>query len=143
MRGLLPVERDSDGLGASYVRRTRESVRENQRELIRRRANGDLFDRMSEKLKEWAANRGSQFTRAFLFELAGEMIADRNKPALDRLARRKKGPLICWFCEHCSELLALPAPARPRAPAHPGFDLPAQAWANLDPDWEKCDETWW
>jgi hypothetical protein len=47
-------------------------------------------------------------THSNLQDLAESLIRQRGLPAIDRLARRKKPGLICWFCENCPDLLHNP-----------------------------------
>jgi hypothetical protein len=47
-------------------------------------------------------------TRDVLQGMAERLIQERRIRPLDRLARRKKQALVCWFCENCPDLLVNP-----------------------------------
>jgi hypothetical protein len=94
---------------------------------------------------------GPRLTREKLFALADRLYAQQivDDPP-DRLCRRKKEALICWFCERFAQVLGRldpPAPAPPerrQSDAAPAVVLPEEpAWFDSTP-WEDpfADESW-
>jgi hypothetical protein len=52
-------------------------------------------------------DRGNgSFTMAEILSIASRLVRDAASPPIDRLARRKKPALICWFCENHPDLIA-------------------------------------
>jgi hypothetical protein len=74
----------------------RQTQLDEQRGIHRRKANERLFDQMMKKLQQNGKNSLLQFAKA---------VAKKKGISVDRLARRQKDSLICWFCENCPELL--------------------------------------
>jgi hypothetical protein len=66
------------------------------------------FHRMETALEMITASAHLPATCGALMELAQSLIRDRGLPALDRLARRQRTGLICWFCEHCPDIMVNP-----------------------------------
>jgi hypothetical protein len=104
---------------------------------------------MQDYLESVAACSNKRFTREFLHDLAIDVIRVMGCPDIDRLASRKKGALICWFCEHCAFLPQIPHYCRmaasiavpvnpPPAPA-PAAPAPAHSAMNWR-DWDDRDE---
>jgi hypothetical protein len=73
---------------------------------IRRRNNGALFDQMTRVLTQ-ALDGKCRLPELLRF---ARRIADQQHVKIDRLAKRLKDCLICWFCEHAPELIADPRP---------------------------------
>jgi hypothetical protein len=90
-----------------------QTQRDQDRFNKRRRAQGDLFEKMTQLL---TVTTGRKLSRTRLLELA-RTISEQRGIVLDRCATRLKGGLICWFCENANEilpdLLAQPNPPRP------------------------------
>jgi hypothetical protein len=71
-------------------------------------------------------------TRAPLEDFANSLIKERGLPPLDRLARRKKQALICWFCENCPDVMLNP---RSYLLNRPVSGDPIQRWCKGLPDY--------
>jgi hypothetical protein len=69
--------------------------------IERRRAHATTYDKMRQFLTQIT---GGKLTKAVLMSLA-KRIAEQKGIKIDRGAKRLKDCLICWFCEHASELL--------------------------------------
>jgi hypothetical protein len=44
--------------------------------------------------------------KEILLKMANEISAKKGIPSPDRICRRNRDPLICWFCESCPELFS-------------------------------------
>jgi type III secretory pathway component EscV len=71
--------------------------------VLRRRNNEALFDRMTQILTHVA---GGKPTKQVLMKLA-QQIADKKQIKVDRIAKRIKDCLICWFCEQVPDLITV------------------------------------
>jgi hypothetical protein len=76
--------------------RMRQTELDEQREIARRKMKGIIFDQMLKKLQQLGMNSFLQFAEA---------VAKKKCVHIDRLVRRQRDSLICWFCENCLELL--------------------------------------
>jgi hypothetical protein len=66
------------------------------------------YHRMETALGIIASSVHLPATCSTLLKLACSLIQERRLPGLDRLARRQRSGLICWFCEHCLDLMVNP-----------------------------------
>jgi hypothetical protein len=66
------------------------------------------YEQMDIALTMVAASAHLAPTCGSLLRLAHHLIQQRELPPLDRLARRQRAGLVCWFCENCPDLLAAP-----------------------------------
>jgi hypothetical protein len=98
--------------------------------IERRRKNAPLFDRMTEILTYVTNGR---MTKEVLLDLATK-IADRKGIKIDRGAKRMKECLICWFCEHTNDVMALQA-----SPSSEQTNDPPFASTTI----EECDIDQW
>jgi hypothetical protein len=87
----------------TFIKRTskrgntvRETLRYRDKAILRRRRNEALFGTMQIILEKHGYQNKTQ-----LFELA-KRVRENNEgtPPIDRLAKRVKDCLICWFCEN-------------------------------------------
>jgi hypothetical protein len=63
---------------------------------------------MSKALEVIMRATGLSNTQTNLLEFAQTLIRQRGLSPVDRLARRKKPALVCWFCENCPDLMLNP-----------------------------------
>jgi hypothetical protein len=103
---------------------------ERQRVEARERANAPLYSPVTTRLLDivHARGLGDRLTKPILLQLAREMSRDQGIP-IDRLARRYRSCVICWFCELWTQRRILPkmplthhvdgagVPARPPIPS--------------------------
>jgi hypothetical protein len=69
------------------------------------RAHGRNYSQMEEKLERYCTAVNLRPTAPVFREIAEFLISQDQRQGLDRHAKRNKQALICWFCEHCTELL--------------------------------------
>jgi hypothetical protein len=85
------------------ILRATELDRSHVRERMMRVAG--LHDQMTQLVIAAAEMAHLPNTRGTILLFAERLIAQRHLPPLDRLARRQKPALMCWFCENCFDLL--------------------------------------
>jgi hypothetical protein len=88
---------------------TKATKRENEALQKRVRSNAMLFGNMSVSLSLIIPALRIPNRRVTLDDLATRLAKHRHLNPPDRLARRKKPALICWFCENCPDLLQDPS----------------------------------
>lgn len=88
--------------------------REDAAMISRRQANANLYEPMSNALKQLTGG----FTRQDLLVLTSRLCSEKGL-RIDRGAIHQKTCLVCWFCEHFSELAHQPDPSHDFDP----FDL--------------------
>jgi hypothetical protein len=111
---------------------TKATKRENEALQLRMRRNAAHYDHMLPSLNGIIHRLQTANRRVTLDDLAMRLAKHRRLQLPDRLARRKKPALICWFCEHCLDLLQDPClnqlealfPADPNHPAPPMVVMP-------------------
>jgi hypothetical protein len=120
----------------------RATIREQAQVLQRLQQNAALFDPMRQALAAIITGQKGSFTMAGLLSFAYSLIQDRGGPRLDRLARRKKPALICWFCENHPYLTRQrPAPPPAPPPTPPPAEEPESLFSRAhDLEW-KSEET--
>jgi hypothetical protein len=89
-----------------YRRSIHQTQIDNERFIERRRNAGPLFDKMKQLLT--LVTRG-KLQKGQILALA-ERIAQEKHLKIDRGAKRIRDCLICWFCEHSSDILPILLP---------------------------------
>jgi hypothetical protein len=108
---------------------TKATKRENEALRQRLQRNAAHTERMSASLNCIIHGLQSANRRVTLDNLATRLANHRRLPLPDRLARRKKPALICWFCENCLDLVQDPSLNQLEAlfPVSPGHPAPLMA----------------
>jgi hypothetical protein len=120
---------------------SRKALKDQEAAIERRRRVGPSFDKMTKILNVML---NGQATCAELRRFATVLGGARGLK-LDRLAKRTKECLICWFCEHFPQLLTnhqldrfdqgperIPSPASPGDPHRPNITrTPTGIWCGV------------
>jgi hypothetical protein len=110
---------------------TAQTDRDNAELLARMRRASACYKPMEAFLE---GQIGSRLTREKLFSLANRLYAQQivDDPP-DRLCRRKKEALVCWFCEHLVQVYSRLTPRNAAPPERlPEFEPPVEPHSPVD-----------
>lgn len=108
--------------------KTPQSIRDNEKVKRRIRINGEKFDQVSNYIDKYF---GIHVTIAILTSLA-KIVTGKHKVKLDRLARRNRAALLCWYTENWDIIHPILKDAAFRT------KIKKQFMANNEKDQEKC-----
>jgi hypothetical protein len=123
---MIDVAVIPDSTGICVTAQTQRDLQKCQQRVNKNRC---LFPRMKDHLQ--------RFPKAELLKYANELSTQKQIPPADRICRRNRDALICWFCESCPEILSIVAAPVAPPPQRVLFPSISELLARL-PDAHLC-----
>jgi hypothetical protein len=123
---MLDVTVLSDSTGIGVTAQTRRDLQKCQQRVNKNRC---LFPLMKDHLH--------RFPKAELLKYASKLSTQKQIPPVDRVCRRNRDALICWFCESCPDILGAVAASVALPPQRVLFPSISELLAQL-PDAQLC-----